>query len=91
LKLELAGYKTTQVELHTELSGWYFGNIIFGGLIGMVIVDPLTGSMWNIAPNKIDQNLSSSQTALIREHKGFVMVLVSQITDSERKQMVRIN
>jgi hypothetical protein len=91
LKLELAGYKPTEVELHTELSGWYFGNIIFGGLIGMVIVDPLTGSMWNIAPNKIDQNLSSSQTALIREHKGFVMVLVSQITDSERKQMVRIN
>jgi len=91
LKLELAGYKTTQVELHTELSGWYFGNIIFGGLIGLVIVDPLTGSMWNIAPDKIDQNLSSSQAALIRGHQGFVVVLASQITDGERKQMVRIN
>jgi hypothetical protein len=91
LKLELAGYKPTEVELHTELSGWYFGNILFGGLIGMVIVDPLTGSMWNIAPDKIDQNLSSSQAVLIRKHKGFVVVLVSQITDSERKQMVRIN
>ena len=91
LKLEHTGYKPTEVELHPELSGWYFGNIIFGGLIGLVIVDPLTGSMWNIAPNKIDQPLSSSQAALIREHKGFVVVLVSQITDSERKQMVRIN
>jgi len=58
---------------------------------GVVIVDPITGSMWNITPDKIDQPLSSSQAALIREHKGFVVVLVSQITDSERKQMVRIN
>ena len=91
LKLELTGYKPAEVELHPKLSGWYFGNIIFGGLIGMVIVDPLTGSMWNIAPDQIDQPLSSSQAGLIREHKGFVVVLVSQITDSERKQMVRIN
>jgi hypothetical protein len=91
LMLELKGYKTTEVAFHHELSGWYFGNIVFGGLIGMVIVDPITGSMWNITPDKIDQPLSSSQAALIREHKGFVVVLVSQITDSERKQMVRIN
>jgi hypothetical protein len=91
LTLELTGYKTTEVELQPELSGWYFGNIVFGGLIGLVIVDPLTGSMWNITPDKIDQPLSSSQTALIREHKGFVVVLVSQITDNERRQMVRIN
>jgi hypothetical protein len=91
LKLELAGYKTAQVELRPELSGWYFGNIVFGGLIGMVIVDPLTGSMWNIAPDKIDRDLSSSQAAIIRGHRGFVVVLVSQITDSERRQMVRIN
>jgi hypothetical protein len=91
LQLELAGYKPTSVELHAELSGWYFGNIIFGGLIGMVIVDPLTGSMWNIAPEKIDRNLSSSHAAFIHEHKGLVVVLVSQITDRERKQMVRIN
>ncbi|HXC02477.1 MAG TPA: hypothetical protein VNU49_07470 [Opitutaceae bacterium] len=91
LTLELTGYKTTEVELQPELSGWYFGNIVFGGIIGLIIVDPITGSMWNITPDKIDQPLSSSQAALIREHKGFVVVLVSQITDNERNQMVRIN
>jgi len=91
LKVELPGYKSTEVELHTQLSGWYFGNIIFGGLIGLVIVDPLTGSMWNIAPDEIDQRLSSSQVSIIREHKGFVVVLASQITDSERQRMIRIN
>ncbi|NVM24249.1 MAG: hypothetical protein HWN68_21025 [Desulfobacterales bacterium] len=30
-------------------TGWYIvGNLFFGGLIGIVIVDPLTGAMWDI-------------------------------------------
>ena len=27
------------------MNGWYIGNILFGGLIGFLIVDPLTGAM----------------------------------------------
>lgn len=45
------GYEdlTMPVEQGFE-TGWYFaGNIIvFGGLIGVVIVDPITGAMWDI-------------------------------------------
>jgi len=40
------GYKTQTIQLDTGLSGWYWGNILLGGLIGMLIVDPATGSMW---------------------------------------------
>ncbi len=35
-------------ELNGELDPWYLGNIIFGGLIGIILVDPLTGSMWKL-------------------------------------------
>ena len=28
--------------------GFAFGNILFGGIIGMVIVAPLTGAMWKL-------------------------------------------
>lgn len=35
------------VPLTAKIDGWYFGNIIFGGIIvGMLIVDPATGAMW---------------------------------------------
>lgn len=91
LKLELAGYKTAEVELRPSLSGWYFGNILVGGLIGMVIVDPITGSMWNIEPNKIQQKLSQEQASLIKNGEGFVVVLASDLTDAERAAMVRLN
>jgi hypothetical protein len=91
LKLEMTGYKTVEVELRSTMSGWFFGNIAFGGLIGMLAVDPVTGSMWNIEPAKIEQKLSESQTALIRNKGGFVVVLVADLTASERQAMTKLN
>jgi hypothetical protein len=57
----------------------------------MVVVDPLTGSMWNIEPDHIEQKLSASQAAIIRNRTGFVVVLVSELTSHEREHMARIN
>ena len=91
LKLELDGYQTTQIELKPSLSGWYFANLLFGGLIGMLAVDPATGAMWNIEPDKIEQPLSTSQSALIRNKSGLVVVLASELTPNEREHMQRLN
>jgi len=66
LVFELPSYATTEVHLQAKVSRWYFGNLLFGGLLGMVIVDPSTGAMFNLAPNKIDQPLSAAQAELIR-------------------------
>jgi hypothetical protein len=91
LRLEMPGYQATEVPLKATLSGWYFGNIIFGGLIGMLAVDPATGAMWNIEPGKIDRKLSSSQAQVIKNKTGFVVVLASDLTSQEREQMQRLN
>ena len=91
LKLELPGYTTSEVELKATLTGWYFGNILLGGLIGMLIVDPATGSMWNLSPDKIEQPLTANQALLIRSGDGFVVMLASQATDGERANMIRVN
>ena len=40
------GYVTEKVSITPELNPWYIGNIIFGGILGILVVDPLTGSMW---------------------------------------------
>ena len=52
-KLEKPGYQTQMKTLDTELSILYFGNIIFGGILGLFIVDPLTGAMWTFEDNKV--------------------------------------
>ncbi|QQF91653.1 hypothetical protein JFL57_03560 [Histophilus somni] len=34
--------------LEAKLDGWYIGNFVFGGLIGLLIVDPITGAMYKL-------------------------------------------
>ncbi|TMJ00345.1 MAG: hypothetical protein E6G97_19365 [Alphaproteobacteria bacterium] len=91
LVFELPGHANAEVRLDSSLSRWYFGNIVFGGLIGMLIVDPLTGAMYNLTPEKIEQPLSATQAQVIRVGKGLLVVLASQTTVHEREQMVRVN
>ena len=91
LKFELTGYQPAEVVVRPALSGWYFGNIVFGGLIGMLVVDPITGSMWNLTPDKIEQSLTPAQASLLRQGHGFMVVLVAEATPAERASMVRVN
>jgi len=91
LVFEMPGYDPTEITLDSSVSGWYFGNLIFGGLIGMLIVDPLTGAMFNLKPEKIEQPLSASQAQLIRNGRGILVILASQATPQERTAMVRVN
>lgn len=91
LRLELQGYKPTELELTSKMSGWYWGNIIFGGIIGMLAVDPATGAMWNIEPDKIQRTLPGGQSAMIKNKDGFVVVLESELTPAERMAAVRVN
>lgn len=91
VRFRLAGYKTEEVMIRPQLSGWYFGNLVVGGLVGMLIVDPVTGSMWNLTPDQIDRKLTSQQTALLKTGDGFVVSLVSELSEAERSKMVRIN
>jgi hypothetical protein len=91
LRLEMPGYKATEVQLTPKMSGWYWGNLLVGGLIGMLAVDPATGAMWNIAPEKINRTLANGQAAMIKNKTGFVVVLESELTSAERVAMVRVN
>jgi tetratricopeptide (TPR) repeat protein len=57
VKLTKDGYLPLEQQLDSGINGWYFGNIIFGGLIGILIVDPATGAMWKINNDNINAKL----------------------------------
>jgi hypothetical protein len=48
IKFSKEGYDAKVMTIQADLNGWYFGNLLFGGAIGMLIVDPITGAMWKI-------------------------------------------
>ena len=91
LVFEMPGYDRAEINLDSSVSGWYFGNLLFGGVIGMLIVDPLTGAMYNLTPEKIEQPMSASQAQLVRNGQGLLIVLASQTTQRERDDMVRVH
>jgi hypothetical protein len=58
LVFEKDGFALSEATLKSEVSGWYFGNLVFGGIIGMLAVDPATGAMFNIIPKKVQHTLT---------------------------------
>ncbi len=61
--LNLDGYEAKTLKLDCKLNGWYFGNILFGGLIGLLIVDPATGAMYKLNTDFIEETLSKGPGA----------------------------
>jgi hypothetical protein len=59
ISLVLEGYKPYDVNLTRKTNGWVWGNILFGGLIGL-IVDMSTGSIYRLSPNEINGDLAKS-------------------------------
>lgn len=49
------GYVPKDAQIERRVDGWYVGgNLIFGGLIGYLIVDPATGAMWTLRDLHVD-------------------------------------
>lgn len=43
------GFLAAESTMEGRINGWYLGgNLIFGGIIGYLIVDPATGAMWRL-------------------------------------------
>ena len=57
LVFEKDGYRSDEVKVEANFNWWYLGNILFGGLMGMLIVDPATGAMWKIGETTVEGSL----------------------------------
>jgi|GEM_PF-595960 len=67
LVFEQTGYYTGETQIKGSLNTMYFGNLIFGGLLGLLIVDPITGAMWTIDSKELTYNLVPVQAGLSPE------------------------
>ena len=54
--VEMGGYETASFTVTKKISGWVWGNIVFGGLIGLVI-DLAVGGAHNLTPENITVDL----------------------------------
>lgn len=58
--IELEGYKEAKVPLERGTNGWVWGNILCGGLIGL-LVDFTSGSAYKLEPDQVHLELVTAQ------------------------------
>jgi hypothetical protein len=78
------GYADRDVTITSTLSGWYVGNILFGGLIGLLAVDPITGGMYTF-PESVTGTLES-QGARTSGADTLVIVSTESLSPARMKQ-----
>jgi hypothetical protein len=81
------GYEERVVPVNFKIDGWYFGNLLFGGLIGMLIVDPATGAMWKIESEYLKETLAETSTSSAPALRVYD---ICAIPDEWKDKLVRI-
>ncbi|UOG74416.1 hypothetical protein MTX78_20135 [Hymenobacter tibetensis] len=91
LTFKKEGFEDKKLTLESDVNGWYFGNIVFGGLIGFLIVDPLTGAMYRISDKEIQGALSPIGQGFnpTDTHPLHIMSL-NDVPDALRSKMVPV-
>ena len=72
------GFQTKTVQVKATVNGWYIANIIFGGLIGFLIVDPVTGAMYTLSPSDINTLLDAAQLSTTKKEQQSLTVMLVQ-------------
>ncbi|MCD7973189.1 MAG: hypothetical protein LUG18_11090 [Candidatus Azobacteroides sp.] len=88
VKFEKEGYETKIVSVDASLEPWYFGNILLGGLIGMLIVDPASGAMYKLDAEFINEMLyKKEETAEITTNN---VIDINEIPEEWKEHLVLI-
>lgn len=75
VRIELDGYQPYEAAFSRQVSGWVFGNIVFGGFIGLA-VDAVTGGLYMLTPDQVQAELRSNQMAHIKKSSDSYIAVV---------------
>ncbi|SFU45490.1 PEGA domain-containing protein [Pustulibacterium marinum] len=89
LTFEMDGYETKTIPIKFSLDGWYVGNLLFGGLVGILIVDPITGAMWKLNTDQINEKLTKETETV--EKPAIEVYGYQHIPEDWKDNLIRIN
>ncbi len=82
--IQLEGYQVYEAMFTRKFSGWVFGNIVFGGVIGLA-VDAISGGIYKLTPDQIQAELCSNNLAYSTQSSDSCIVVVLQPDPSWEK------
>ena len=88
-KFILDGYETKVVPINFSINGWYFGNLLLGGIIGMLIVDPATGAMYKVDNEFMSEALQ--KTGSVSTTKPSLQILdINSIPENWKEHLEKV-
>ena len=88
VKFSKDGYDTKTVPVNFKLDGWYFGNLLIGGVLGMLIIDPATGAMYKLDTEFLNETLSKSTASI--DNQGLKIYEMNEIPTEWAEHLVLI-
>lgn len=81
--IKLDGYQPYETLISKKFNAWYLGNILLGGVIGLVI-DPITGAMHKLTPEELNTQLNNG-TAFSSKGKNIYLTVALEINPDWEK------
>lgn len=75
ISVKLDGYQPYEMALSKNVSGWVVGNLVFGGLVGLV-VDAASGGLYKLSPDQVSAQMAQNTTA-VRTGKDDIVIMVT--------------
>jgi PEGA domain len=75
VRIEAAGYQPFEATMTRSVSGWVWGNIVFGGLIGLA-VDAMSGGLYKLTPEQVSGTLAVRNAVVPKSGDGIYVVVV---------------
>jgi hypothetical protein len=85
-----AGFLQKEVTINSDVNGWYFGNLVFGGIIGFLIVDPITGAMYKLDRTELNETLAADKRTGGKQERTLEIVNIDQIPSAMRNRLVEL-
>jgi len=75
VRIVLVGYQPYEMTFTRKTSGWVWGNILLGGLIGLA-VDASTGGMYKLEPAQVEATLRAQAPGQVARRDGVAILVV---------------
>ncbi len=93
VKIELAGFYPYEIKIKREMDGWFIGNILFGGVIG-IIVDASNGAMYKLSPNQIVAQMGKASATNYKGKDQSILIAATLKADPSWRRigtMIKLN
>jgi uncharacterized protein YceK len=75
VRVTMDGYQPFEMALTRSVSGWVWGNLVFGGIPGLAI-DAITGGLYKLSPEQVTAQLQRNGALQVADGGSVLLVTV---------------